>query len=92
MKLCLELTVIFLWCLLLTSTSQANFIMPKWTREISDEKLMNVPKSVIQLQDSLLYPIRAFLQNMFSSQYQIDKSRMLQVQIKRKISSEISKY
>jgi len=83
---------IFLRCLTVTSTYPTNFVVPKWTYQLSNENLTDTPKFVIQLQDSLLYPTRALLQKMFSSQYHIDKSRMLQVRLKREIPFEISKF
>lgn len=72
----------FLWCCTVTLTWRPNFQSPKWVNQISNDNLTDIPKSVIQLQERILYPTRLFFQNMFSSQYQIDKSRMLQVWIK----------
>jgi len=78
----IAISVCFLWCFTVTLTWKPNFQSPKWVQQISDENLTGIPKSVIQLQDKYLYPARAFLQNIFSSQHQRDNARMLQVQIK----------
>lgn len=75
--------IICLWCsFTATSTFQIESQPPKWTNQISNENLTDIPKFVIQLQDSLFYPVRRVLQIMFRGQYQIDKYRMLQVCIK----------
>lgn len=74
---------IFSCCLATTSAFRPDVLSPKWTRQLSDENSTDIPKRVIQLQNRLLYPTRSFFHNMFSAQYQIDKSRILQVWIKR---------
>jgi len=80
--------VCLLMCCTVTLTWKPIFQSPKWMHQISNDNLTGIPKAVIQLQDRILYPTRLFLQNMFSSQHQIDKSRMLHVRIKL-ISFEI---
>ncbi|KAL4118890.1 hypothetical protein QTP88_011772 [Uroleucon formosanum] len=74
----IAISVCFLWCCTVTLTWRPNFQSPKWVHQISNDNLTDIPKSVIQLQERILYPTRLFFQNMFSSQHQIDKSRMLQ--------------
>lgn len=73
-------TAVILWCTAVSSTWQTNFLLPKWMLRIpTEENLSDIPKPVIRLEQSLLYPARLFFQNMFSSQHQLDKSRTLQV-------------
>lgn len=73
-----------LWCLfmaLTTSTGRVDFVVPKWLQQMPDENLTGIPKTVIKLEKTLYYPARNFFQKAFSSQYQIDKSRILQVSL-----------
>lgn len=74
--------IICLWCsFTVTSAFRTESLAPKWTNQISNENLTDIPKFVIQLQDSLFYPTRRVLQIMFRGQYQINKYRMLQVRV-----------
>lgn len=72
---------VFLWCFTVTSTYRTDILLPKWSRELSDENSTDIPEFLTKLQDQLLYPTKIFIQKMFSGQHQIDKSRMLQVPI-----------
>ncbi|XP_025192066.1 phospholipase B1, membrane-associated-like [Melanaphis sacchari] len=82
----IAISLCFLWCCTVTLTWKINIQSPKWVHQISNENLTGIPKSVIQLQDKILFPTRLFLQNIFSSQYQIEKSRML-----KKVQEKIPK-
>lgn len=70
---------IFFGYMTVSSPWQIDFLIPKWARTISDDNLTNIPKHIIQLQNNVYYPMRLFLQNMFSSQHQMEKTRKLQV-------------
>lgn len=73
----IAIIVCILWCCTVTLALRLNIQSPKWINQISNDNLTGIPKSVLKLQDRFLYPTRVFLQNMFGSQHQIDKSRML---------------
>lgn len=79
-NLCIYVCIFFGY-MTVSSTWQMDILIPKWARTVSDENLTNIPKHIIQLQNNVYYPMRLFLQNMFSSQYQIEKTRKLQVQL-----------
>ncbi|VVC30184.1 Hypothetical protein CINCED_3A016076 [Cinara cedri] len=79
--------VIILWCFTMSSTWQSNFRIPKWMLHIPDENLTDVPKTLVQLDKPIYYPIRLFMQTMFSSQRQLDKYRMLQKTQRRVLKS-----
>ncbi|CAI6350811.1 unnamed protein product [Macrosiphum euphorbiae] len=83
----IAISVCFLLCCTVTLSWKPNFQSPKWVHQISNDNLTGIPKSVIQLQDRILYPTRLFFQNMFSSRYQIDTARILQRTQKRQPKS-----
>lgn len=56
-----------------------DFLTPKWMFHLPDENVTDIPKSLIQLERTLLYPARNFLQNMFKSRNQFKVSKTLLV-------------
>ncbi|VVC30183.1 Hypothetical protein CINCED_3A001765 [Cinara cedri] len=69
---------VILWCITISSTLQRDFLIPRWMLHVPDDNMTGVPISVLQLEKNVLQPAKLNLQNMFSFQQQLEKSRSLQ--------------